>query len=292
MNILVTGLNGFIGRYLFDPLLEQGHIITALLRPYTVKQETFWPAEVTERIVDLSHPFELLERHDVVIHIAASVLSPKHDTQTYISNNIEGTRHLINAVKATGTERFIFFSSLSVYGEVEVPEVNESTEIRNPGAYDISKYMGELMLKDCASSFPSVAMRIPGVVGHNATFGPWLSRVVESAAQNKDIVIYNPEAEFNLALHVEDVVNAVLLLLEAPLTGFTPLNLAAGRGMTVRETAQTICRKLNSNSRIKELPGPRPPFVMSTSLAENQFGFKAPTLHSILDRYLAGIINS
>jgi len=91
---------------------------------------------------------------------------------------------------------------------------------------------------------------------------------------------------------VEDVVNTVLLLLEAPMKGFTPLNLAADRGMTVREVVQSICRKLNSNSRIKELSGPRPPFVMSTRLAENQFGFKAPKLDSILERFLGGIKNS
>ena len=79
--------------------------------------------------------------------------------------------------KNVGVKRFIFFSSLSVYGEIKDSIVHETTPILNPGPYGASKLFGEACLKEAEKEMPSIALRLPAVLGKGAR-RHWLANIL------------------------------------------------------------------------------------------------------------------
>ncbi len=114
MRVLVTGANGFIGRYVVAALLARGHEVRALVRrnPRGLTHEA---GRVEHVVADLSSTADLgpaFDRIDALIHLAAAL----HGTATeQRATTVEGTRQLLAAMARTSTHRLVLASSLAVY---------------------------------------------------------------------------------------------------------------------------------------------------------------------------------
>lgn len=163
--VLITGAAGFLPAYMAETLLflnEQdptfGARVVALVRSEDRARARF--AHYSDRedlaivVGDASEPPDIAERVDVVIH-AASNASPKffgsQPVETLLPN-VVGTHRLLEYCRATDVERFLFFSSGEVYGEVDpanVPTAENAYGFVDPAdlrsCYAESKRMGETM---------------------------------------------------------------------------------------------------------------------------------------------------
>ena len=156
MSWLVTGGAGYIGAHVVRALAGAG-MTPVVLDDLSSGQASFVPGDVAfveGSILDRDLVERTLREHGVtgVIHVAGfkyagvSVQRPLH---TY-SQNVEGTRVILEAMEAAGVTNMVFSSSAAVFGTPDVPLVVEETEKRPASPYGESKLIGEWLLRDQA----------------------------------------------------------------------------------------------------------------------------------------------
>ncbi len=288
MNVLLTGGNGFLGRSVLPCLLDAGHSVTAVVRspPAVPQQET-----VRERVRwvagDLGDAalYSLLPRSmDAVIHCATRHAPSENRYDLLVHDNVLATCHLTRYAVDAGVKRFVYTSTLSVHGTVLTERVDAHTPIQDPCSYGVTKYTGERVLAEHALQLPAVALRLPGVIGLGAPPRLWLMRVLSSVLSNEEIPIYSPDASFNNAIHVADLVNFFARLLDKEWQGFYAMPLGASTALTVRQVVEFMIQRTASRSRIVIQKEEKHAFWVDSSLAEERFGFNPMTIEAILGR--------
>jgi nucleoside-diphosphate-sugar epimerase len=210
-----------------------GHIGSEVCRQLRAAQIDFLPVDLypgnTQDIVpcDLSVRTDLLrlfESHPVraVIHLAAILPSAFHrDPLNGADVNLGGSVELLRQAVKTGTKRFVFASSMSVYGSSSAGRpLTEDDPAAPDEPYGASKraveLVGETLAKKNAIEF--VSLRIARVVGPGIkqTSSPWRSDIFEPSSGQKSINIpFAPEAVLSL-VHVEDVAHMLVMLVDIP----------------------------------------------------------------------------
>lgn len=118
MTIFVTGATGVVGPVLVRQLLEAGHTVRALVRDPGAAR----PAGAERIAGDLDDHDAVARGADgaeAVIHLAAQlhINAPGPEAAVlYHEINVEGTRRLVDAARAAGVARFVFASTINVYG--------------------------------------------------------------------------------------------------------------------------------------------------------------------------------
>ena len=113
MDVLVTGGDGFVGRYLCDELAERGHDVTALSRD---PDPTVFEEDVSTAVGDVTaydSMVEQFEGRDAVVNLVA--LSPLFQPPSGTSHrevHLRGTENAVQAAEEHGVERFVQMSAL------------------------------------------------------------------------------------------------------------------------------------------------------------------------------------
>lgn len=148
-NILLTGANGFIGRYFIS---QHGQL-------HKISTFSF-----------LNDNFESLHVNniDVVLHLSALVHQPKASYEEYEQANVQNTINLALKAKANGVKHFVFMSTIAVYGE-EHCVLHENLTCKPVGFYGMSKLKAEIALQKLQDEYFTVSIiRPPMVYGYNA----------------------------------------------------------------------------------------------------------------------------
>ncbi|RMX05477.1 NAD-dependent epimerase/dehydratase family protein [Legionella jordanis] len=151
MRVLVTGANGFIGRYLC---------------PFLVKNDFEIDTVSFRNVEDVNH-YDLAD-YDAIIHLAALAHQMQGaPDEAYMSSNYELTKALADKAKSSKVGRFIFISSVKVYGETSADQVlNEDSACLPQDAYGQSKLLAEQYLQSMADDqFKIAILRLPLVYG-------------------------------------------------------------------------------------------------------------------------------
>lgn len=148
---LVTGATGLVGSHLVRRLLEQGHGVRALVRdPRRIGHPKTGGLELVRGNL---HDPGSLERAaheiDVVYHCAARVVLPyQGDRPEILKTNVEGTGNLLEACARAGVRRFVFVSSVAVYGDTDCEVVSEDHPLVPNGPYSESKVLAEKLIRE------------------------------------------------------------------------------------------------------------------------------------------------
>jgi UDP-glucose 4-epimerase len=144
--VLVTGGAGFIGSHVVDYLIDKGYDVTVMddlsggFKENVNKDAKF----VEGSINDIKLVNRLVKDVDVVYHIAAYAAEGlSHFIKHFnYENNLVGSVNLINAAINENVEKFLFTSSMAVYGTNQTP-FKESFTPNPEDSYGISKYAVE-----------------------------------------------------------------------------------------------------------------------------------------------------
>lgn len=178
--ILVTGSLGTIGRPLVQELERRGHEVWGVDAVHTDRPR-YVRADVRE-FRQLESVFA--ERFDYVYHLAAEF--GRHNGEGFYENlwltNVVGTRNVLEWQRRTGF-RLIFTSSSEIYGETEVPWLNEDLPLHSPvfphNDYALSKWVNEQQIIHFARNHgtESVRLRLFNAYGPGERYHPYRSVV-------------------------------------------------------------------------------------------------------------------
>ena len=151
-NILVTGGAGYIGSHIVEQLIKNKEsviILDNLVTGYerlVNKKAKFIKADIKNK----SKITKIIKDYNInsIIHLAAylNVSEAEKKKRKYYTNNITGTKNLLEACKNSNVKNIIFSSSCSVYGSVK-GSVSENIKPNPQGYYGYTKFKGEELLK-------------------------------------------------------------------------------------------------------------------------------------------------
>jgi UDP-glucuronate 4-epimerase len=272
-HLVVTGVAGFIGSFLAEALLDQGHEVVGIdaFTPYYSPRDKranlaalrrrpgFWLVEDDLTRMELD---AWLDGASVVFHQAAQPgvrSSWGVDFPTYVANNVIATQRLLEACVRAEVPRLVAASSSSVYGDAPSYPTTEESVTRPVSPYGVTKLAAEHLCLAYARAAPSMtvaALRYFTVYGPRQRPDMGFRRFLEATLDGRPVVVYGDGQQTRDFTYVADAVRANLLAMAAPIRA-DAINVG-GRRITLDEAIDTIgkvtgCRPLVE--RRPALPG-------------------------------------
>lgn len=256
--ILITGASGFLGYSLGQHFCAVGHEVLGVARHpvpacFPMDHGSLSPDEIA-RAVERFQP-------DVLLHAAgaASVGKSIADPSRDFGDSVTLVHQVLEGVRRTALRpRFVFPSSAAVYGEAERLPIDETAPLRPISPYGFHKKMCEEIVQEYARCFA-----LPGlIVRLFSLFGPLQRRLLvweifEKYMREDEVVLQGTGSESRDYLHIDDMAEALLRLLDAPLDMCRTVNVASGEEITVRSLVQTMGRLLGSRKTVRFRNAPR-----------------------------------
>ncbi len=172
MKVLITGAAGFVGSYLAESLLRDGHAVRGFVRPNkdTSALERRGVEIVRGDLVDPPSVERALQGCDQVYHLAALTSRQKPSRKEAMAVNCEGTRHVVRAALKAGVSRMVYSSTAGVYGMISEAPVDEASPLNPDSPYQEAKVAGEALVLAAQRDhqFPVVIARFPGLLGRGS----------------------------------------------------------------------------------------------------------------------------
>ena len=286
MHVLITGAGGFSGSHLVGALLAEGHTVTAVCGRTKGRLDPSLYAGQPLTLVcgDLSGALALPERIDAVVHAAARSPGPGITAHTMVHDNATASAQLVTYARQAGATTFIYLSTLSVHGRIAGPVADETTPIVDPDAYGMSKYLGELVVRE-QSQFRSLSVRLPGIIGKGAVRN-WLSSCLAAARANRTISLFNPDAPYNNAVHIANLSHLITKVLsDTRWSGHDAVSLGAAGTTTTRHAVETLIDATSSTSTVSIVPATRPPYSISSRRAHELYGYAPMPIEAMLRKF-------
>lgn len=284
--ILLTGASGFVGSHLAHALADKRKKLILISRrgkfdPALLKLKnkiTALKLDITKRssLDKLPGPIE------TVFHTAIhSSQKPEtdFDLRQCIETNALGTLNLLEFCKKRGVKRFIYSSSIGVYGDNISLPIDESHPIMPKTAYGMGKYLGEMYCRQFQQKYgiQHFILRYSSVYGYNQAPDTVLPIFIRLVRDNRDIVIFGQGKKIQDFVYIKDVVKANLLALTSKHTG--DYLIGSGAGTSMFALAKTVSKIFGEGRktrilRNRDLPEDLSQIRLNVSKAEKYLGYR------------------
>ncbi|ACY19081.1 NAD-dependent epimerase/dehydratase family protein [Haliangium ochraceum] len=224
MKFLITGAGGQIGRELVAAFAAEGHeLIAADLRPFEqrgVAGERWVALDVRDR----EQVFELLarERPGAIFHLAA-VLSARGESDPQLTYDVNqtGTYNLLEGARIHGVSRFIFPSTIAVYGPGLPDPTPDDVPLHPTTMYGVTKVAGELLCEYYRRRYEMDirGLRFPGLISASLPGGGSsdyaLFMYVDGVRRGRYEAFCRPDTRIPL-MYMDDALRALRELFDAP----------------------------------------------------------------------------
>lgn len=301
--IMVTGGEGFLGRYVLAELQHQGaqHLFVPNHREYDLTQ-----------IVDVIRAYHDSQA-DVVIHLAAKVggigINREKPGEFFYDNLTMGV-HLMEQARLAGVEKFVSIGTVCAYPKfTPVPFKEDDLWSGYPeetnAPYGLAKKM--LLVQGQAYrqqyGFNAIYLLPVNLYGPGDNFDPGSSHVIPALIKkcvdaidrgDKEIVAWGTGRASREFLYVEDAARAIVMA-TAQYDQPEPVNLGSSMEITIRSLLELIADLTGFHGKIiwdTSKPDGQPRRSLDTSRARQAFGFQAQTdfregLRKTIDWYLS-----
>jgi len=272
MNIVITGGSGFVGSYLCENLINDGHKIIVIDNLLTGSTQNINNLMDNENFLFIEHDvqnhIEIEDKVDYVLHFA-SAASPKayteHPVNTLKAGSV-GTINTLGLAKKHDAE-YLLASTSEVYGDPLIsPQNEEYWGNVNPNGersmYDEAKRFAEAAVATYSRSYDlkTKIVRIFNTYGPRMQLndGRVVTNFIVQALRNENITIYGDGSQTRSFSYVEDTVAGIISLMNS--NEYDVFNIGNPNEMTVGQLAEKIIELTDSASEIKylELPNDDP----------------------------------
>jgi UDP-glucuronate decarboxylase len=266
--VLVTGGAGFLGSHLCDRLVKENCDVMCL--------DNFFTGQKRNIAHLIGNPYFELVRHDVTFPYYAEVdqiynfacpASPPHyqyDPVQTTKTNVHGAINMLGLAKRTGA-RIFQASTSEVYGNPVIhPQVESYWGNVNPigirSCYDEGKRCAETLFFDYHRQ-NHVQIKVARIFN---TYGPRMhphdgrvvSNFIMQSLRGDDITIYGDGSQTRSFCYVDDLIDAVVLMMRSPAEFTGPVNIGNPGEFTMLELAEKILRLTGGRSNIVYRPLP------------------------------------
>lgn len=274
MNVLITGVNGFIGRYAAGAFLKSGANVTGtgLRTSCRASDFRYIPADLTNRAE--------LERlisggpYDCIVHLAASLDMRSSET---LRVNTVGTYHILQTASQTSCRIFLHLSSVPVIGfPTNTAPVTECVPANPQTPYHVSKYAAEqLVMLPEYRGMKRYNVRVASPTGPGMP-GTFLRIMLEAAMEGEPLTLYGSGERVQNYIDARDIAAALVRISQtAPDEG---LYLLSGTSCSNMETARLCADITNQGSPIVFVGKPDPSdgerWYINDEKARTSFGYQ------------------
>ena len=265
--ILITGGAGNVGGALARKLVENENYFVVIADNLTTGSISKLPSNEYKNWsfvnCDVNNYKEISEimlvnHFDYVFHYAAVVgVKRTQENPIMVLNDIEGIRNVLQLSKNSSVKRVFFSSSSEVYGEpVELPQNEETTPLNSRVPYAVVKNVGEAFFRSFYKSYnlPFTIFRFFNTYGPNQSEDFVVAKFLRAALKNEDITIYGDGTQTRTFCYVDDNINTCIKIFEENLMLNDVINIGGAIEFSIKNLAELIIKKTNSNSNIVYLP--------------------------------------
>jgi UDP-glucose 4-epimerase len=278
MRVLITGGGGFIGSHLADRLLADGHEVLAIDTFATGRRDnlserdglTLVDGSIADR--EVLHGAMSDFSPEVIAHAAASYKDPDAWAEDARTNTL-GTANVVEAAKAGGVERIVYFQTALCYGTqpLENP-ITLDHPIRPDSSYAISKTGGEQYIQ--LSGIPYVSLRLANVYGPRNLSGP-LPTFFQRLSEDKPCFVMDTRRDF---VYVNDLLEVVLAALAG--TGEGVYHVSSGSDVAIKDLFDAVLDAMDVEleEEVEVRPRPEedaPSILLDPSRTEKEFDWQA-----------------
>ena len=242
--VLVTGASGYIGRRLVNALLQAGVQVRAVTRD-DARIKALWPADRVQAVcADLGRQADgsgLCGGVVTIFHLAGGEAdTPASLAQALTSGTVTGMRALLADAAAHGVRKFIFMSSVKAMGEGGAVCMDENSPSQPVSLYGRAKLSAEILLVEAGkrTGLHVCSLRLPMVYGGDDRKGN-LPRMIAAIDRGRFPPLPKLDNKRSM-VHVDDVVQAALLVSEHPKANGKTYIVTDGRDYSTHEIYQAV----------------------------------------------------
>jgi dihydroflavonol-4-reductase len=219
VKVLITGATGFIGSRFAEICKERGFNVVALGQENNdVERErkaNLRRVGVAVENLDLGSDTVLgmqLSGVDVVFHLAAAQHEMNRPDAYFWAINVEGTRRILEASIAAGVRRFVYGSTIGVYGIPKVDVIDETTALDPDNIYGVTKRAAEQLVLEYGSRLPVSVVRI------SETYGPGDRRLLKlfRSIKARKFLLIGSCKNIHQPIYVDDLARVLLVAADSP----------------------------------------------------------------------------
>lgn len=248
--VLITGVNGFIGRHIAEMLKKekkyQIYGIGKKISKSSVENINYIERDIcSDGFVDSM--YNKLPLCEIIIHLAACIDFNKE--KECLKVNVLGTYQVCRLANRWNCSQFIYFSSIPVIGRPEIFPITEKHMVNPKTVYHISKCTGEQIVKGILNpQIKSLILRVPSPVGKGMRTSTIIGVFLENCMKNNALVLKGKGRRRQNYVDVRDICNAVLKSIEKQADGL--YHIAGEHSFSNLELARICIDIVKSESEI------------------------------------------
>lgn len=240
--ILVTGSEGFLGRYLVRALLQSGHDVVGF--DLTLSQNQRGNQERYEHfcgdVRDVGSVLDAIAECEAVFHLAgiADLDAAAADPLQAADINVVGTASVLEACRRAGVGRFIFASTVYVHSQFG-------------SVYRTTKRAAESLIWDCSQlwGFRSTILRVGSLYGPGADNNNAIRRVINMGLREGHIEFWGDGSEIREYIHAADAARLATLVLDERFASRS-IHLAGRDRLATREIVGMIAEIIGGDTQV------------------------------------------
>lgn len=221
VNILVTSSSSYVGLFVTRQLLEDGHRVVGTYRTYTSNLNALaqqYPT-LTLYCIDFTKAFEDFSfdlSFDLIINSTGAFITKNVSFEDVLYANHLSALFISRLIESADNTPFLVinYSSLSVYGDLRISKIDDTTKPSPCTTYGTTKLLSEQIL-DSIKGIPIVHMRFPVVLGSGA-HRAWLPTLLHDMSRGEQVYLSNPDSLYTTCASLTAVYQFTSYLITNP----------------------------------------------------------------------------
>jgi len=259
LKILITGINGFIGRHLASALIAKNYSVVGLGRQRGCQVASV-AAYFCGDVLDKHVVEEAAEGVDVIVHLAALTAHKDIVGNKFLAleTNFLSTKNVLDVfLRSSSARKFIYSSTGKVYGNIKALPITEVHPTLPLNILGKSKLITERLIDfyaDAPEAKSLIVLRIFNVYGPLQNDNFLVPTILNQARKSSVIYLGDIKAKRDYT-HIDDVVKAFVLAMEKDTaSGLSVYNVCSGKAASAEEIVSIVGKIKGSHISIKSNP--------------------------------------